>query len=78
MRDTLALVLLALLASTPWQGIGYRNHVGWNRIPLGTTGVVMVRPTHIPICLHMDWKTRRMMRPVPGVRLRNPKGNQPT
>ena len=57
---------VTLLASVPWQGIGYFNHVGWQRIPLGNTGIVMTRPTRIPICLHMDWKTRRLIQPVPG------------
>ena len=62
-----ALVLVvAVLAAVPWQGVGYFNHVGWHCVPLGTTGIVMVRPTHIPICLHMNWTERRMMRPAPG------------
>ena len=60
------IALLAVLASVPWQGVGYFNHVGWHRVPLGNTGIVMVRPMRIPICIHMDWRIRRMIRQAPG------------
>ena len=55
-----------VLAAVPWQGVGYHNHVGWHRVPLGTTGIVIVRPSPIPICLHMNWRLRRSMQPAEG------------
>ena len=56
-----ALVLsVAVLASVPWQGVAFHNHVGWLRFQFGAA--VMVRPVPIPICIHMRW-TSRMIQP---------------
>ena len=55
------LAVLALLASVPWEGVAFHNHVNWIRFPFGDA--VMVRPVPIPICVHMRW-TRRI--PGPG------------
>ena len=62
-----ALVLaVAVLASVPWQGIAYHDHTMTRIVPLGTTGFTVLQRRHVPICMHLDWKTRRLIRPAPG------------
>ena len=62
-----ALVLaVAVLASVPWQGIAYLDHTVTRVVPLGNTGFSVYQRRFVPICMHMDWRLRRSMRPAPG------------
>ena len=62
-----ALVLaVAVLASVPWQGIAFTDHYVTRAVPLGNTGMIMMQRRFVPLCIHMDWTERRMMRPAPG------------
>ena len=58
--------LLALLASVPWQGVAFHNHTMTRYVPLGNTGIMVLQRRHVPICVHLDWRIRRMIRSAPG------------
>lgn len=60
-------VIVAVLASVPWQGVAFTDHTVTRVVPLGNTGIVMTQQRRIPICIHMDWMLHRSMRPASGV-----------
>ena len=61
-----AMLLAAILASIPWQGAAFHNHSFRRVVPLGNTGLAVMHRTFVPLCIHIDWRARRMSTPAPG------------
>ena len=61
-----AILLAAILASILWEGVAFHGHTFQRWVPLGDTGIVVAHRIYVPICIHINWRARRMSTPAPG------------